>query len=217
MQVKAAMWNCRLKAYVLLDLRQEDTPMSRSIDLPDSVYTALEEAAAASGTTPAEWIEARLPQPAPAIEPECEGPPPRTLAERSEGYIGLFSSGATDLSERVGELYGEGMVEKHRARQLQAHQETATGTSVDLSACIYAALQEAASASGTTPEGWIAANLPLPALTVQPEPEGPSSLTLAERFAAHVGGFRSGRGDLSERHSELFTEGLVEKRRTGTL
>jgi hypothetical protein len=191
--------------------------MSRSVDLPDSVYTVLEEAAAACGTSPAEWIAARLPQPAPPIEPECDGQPPRTLADEFAGRVGAFSSGRGDLSERVSELYGEGIVEKHRARQLQAHQETATGTAVNLSACIYAALQEAASASGTTPEGWIAANLPLPASTVQPEPEGPSSLTLAERFAAHVGGFRSGRGDLSERHSELFTEGLVEKRRTGTL
>jgi hypothetical protein len=92
--------------------------MSRSVDLPDSVYAALEEAAASSGTTPAEWIAAHLPQPVPAPQPECERQPPRTLADEFAGYIGLFSSGCGDLSERVSEIYGEAMMEKHRARQL---------------------------------------------------------------------------------------------------
>jgi hypothetical protein len=195
---------------------EEDTPMSRSVELPEVVYAALEEAAAASGTTPAEWIAARVPQPAPAIGPECEGQPPRTLAERFEGYIGLVSCGPSDLSERHSELLAEGMVEKHRARQLSASHETASEIPVHLPACTFAALEEAASASGTTPEGWIAANLP-PASTVESGSEALPSTTLAERFAALVGGFRSGRGDLSERHSELFADGMVEKRRTGTL
>jgi len=92
--------------------------MSRSVDLPDSVYAALEEAATSSGTTPAEWIAARLPQPAPPIPPECEGKLPRTLADSWAGYIGRFSSDCGDLSERVSEVYGEALMEKHRARQL---------------------------------------------------------------------------------------------------
>jgi hypothetical protein len=190
--------------------------MSRSVDLPEAVYAALEEAAVASGTSPAEWIAARVPRPAPAAEPECEGQPARTLAERFEGYIGLFSSGPSDLSERVSEIYAEGTVEKHRARQLSGPQETASEIPVHLPACTFAALEEAASACGTTPEGWIAANLP-PVLAMQPGSKGLPSTTLAERFAALVGGFRSGRDDLSERHSELFAEGMEEKRRTGTL
>src|SRR5687768_999218 len=98
--------------------------MSRSIDLPDSVFAALEEAATASGTSPAEWIAAHLPQPAPTVEPECDGQPPRTLADEFAGRVGGFSSGRSDLSERVSELYGQGMVEKHRARQMSAHRET---------------------------------------------------------------------------------------------
>lgn len=191
--------------------------MSRSVDLPDSVYTALEEAAATCGTTPAEWIAAQLPQPAPAIEPECDGQPPRTLAERLKGRVGLICSGRRDLSERHSELFAEGMVEKHRARQLRTHQETVTGTSVDLSACTYAALEEAASASGTTPAGWITANLP-PVSPIRPEFEdAPPSGTLAERLAGLVGLVHSGRKDLSEQHSELFLEGMLEKRRTGHL
>jgi hypothetical protein len=35
--------------------------MSRSIELPDTVYTAIEVAARASGTTPADWIAAQVP------------------------------------------------------------------------------------------------------------------------------------------------------------
>jgi hypothetical protein len=113
--------------------------MSRSVDLPDSVYTALEAAATACGTTPAEWISARLPQPTSAIEPEYEGQPPRTLAdefagrvglfssserpqrtlaERFEGYLGLVSLDRTDLAARSSELFAEGMEEKHRDGRL---------------------------------------------------------------------------------------------------
>jgi hypothetical protein len=116
--------------------------MNRSIDLPEDVFAALEEAATASGTTPVEWIAARLPQSAPAVEPECEGQSPRTLADELAGRVGLLASGP-------------------------------------------------------------------------PIPEG--TPTPAERFAALVGGFRSERGDLAERHSELFMEGLLEKRRLGHL
>ena len=89
--------------------------MSRSVELPDSVYAALEAAASASGTTPAGWIAANVPHPAP--EPECEEKAPRTLADEFGEYIGMFSSGCGDLSERVSEIYGEGVLEKHRARQ----------------------------------------------------------------------------------------------------
>jgi hypothetical protein len=190
--------------------------MSRSIDLPDSVYTALEEAAVAAGTSPAEWIAAQLPDLAPAIEPEREGLPPRTLAERFEGRVGLIRSGRRDLSEHHGELIADGMVEKHRARQLSAHRETGSDRAVQLPASTFTALEEAARATGTTPEGWIAANLP-PTLVASEDEENAPPGTLAERLAGLVGLIRSGRNDLAERHSELFMEGLLEKRRTGTL
>ncbi|MFL5382688.1 MAG: hypothetical protein ACJ8GN_09270 [Longimicrobiaceae bacterium] len=90
--------------------------MSKSVELSDSVYAALEATASASGTTPAEWIAAKLPQPAPEPEPRCEEAP-HTLADEFGDYIGMFSSGCGDLSERVSEIYGEGVLEKHRARQ----------------------------------------------------------------------------------------------------
>ncbi len=36
--------------------------MSQTLKLPDAVYKALQEVAKASGTTPADWIAAHLPQ-----------------------------------------------------------------------------------------------------------------------------------------------------------
>lgn len=130
--------------------------MSRSVDLPDSVYAALEAAASAAGTTPAEWIAAKLPQPAPESEPESEGEAPRTLADEFGDYIGMFSS-----------------------------------KEMDGSVCASSNLS--------------------------PETEGTPRKTLAERLEGRVGLIHSGRSDLSERHSELFMEGLLEKRRTGHL
>jgi hypothetical protein len=41
-------------------------PMSRTIELPDAVYAALEKAAQADGTTPADWIAAQIPATTPA-------------------------------------------------------------------------------------------------------------------------------------------------------
>jgi hypothetical protein len=36
--------------------------MSQTLDLPDAVFKALQEVAAANGTTPADWIAAQLPE-----------------------------------------------------------------------------------------------------------------------------------------------------------
>jgi hypothetical protein len=41
--------------------------------------------------------------------------------------------------------------------------------------------------------------------------------TLYDMIKHRVGNFSSGYTDLAERHSEYFTEGLLEKRRMGTL
>jgi hypothetical protein len=46
--------------------------MSRTIELPEAVYAALEKAAQASGTTAAEWIAAQIPANRPA---DGEGSP----------------------------------------------------------------------------------------------------------------------------------------------
>jgi hypothetical protein len=84
---------------------------------------------------------------------------------------------------------------------------------------LYAALQAAADANGTTPLGWIAAQLPPTAGTVSAHeaPEG-GSKTLADRFAGRVGHVRSGgRERLSEAWGETFTDSVEEKRKAGRL
>jgi hypothetical protein len=87
------------------------------IEVSEDVYRELEEEALAIGTTPAQWIAARLSDPSAVLKGDRGAQPPRTLEDGFAGYIGLFSSGRGDLSERVSELFAEDMVEKHRARQ----------------------------------------------------------------------------------------------------
>jgi hypothetical protein len=79
---------------------------------------------------------------------------------------------------------------------------------------LYAALQAAADATGTTPLGWIAAQLPPPAGTVSAHDvlKG-GSKTLADLFAGRVGRVRSGgRERLSEACGETFTDYVEAKR-----
>ena len=79
---------------------------------------------------------------------------------------------------------------------------------------IFDALQQAASASGITPVGWIAAHLPEHA---EPAPTN-GAKTLADLFAGHIGGFSSGSEEpLSENCGEKFTDYLQQKRREGRL
>jgi hypothetical protein len=81
---------------------------------------------------------------------------------------------------------------------------------------VFDALQQAAAASGTTPVGWIAAQLP----TSQPADADstPRSKTLADLFVGHLGGISSdGKETLSENCGQRFTEHLLQKRREGRL
>jgi hypothetical protein len=81
---------------------------------------------------------------------------------------------------------------------------------------LYAALQAAADASGTTPLGWIAAQLPQTVGTVSAPEGGPK--TLADLFAGRVGRIRSGgREQLSEACGEKFTDYVEAKRKAGRL
>jgi hypothetical protein len=84
---------------------------------------------------------------------------------------------------------------------------------------LYAALQAVADANGTTPLGWIAAQLPHTAWTVS-APEAPEEgpKTLADLFAGRVGRVRSGgRERLSEACGETFTDYVEAKRKAGRL
>jgi hypothetical protein len=105
---------------------------------------------------------------------------------------------------------------------------------VELPDEVYQQVEEAAAAVGTTPAGWIAAQLPKRESEPPAAPQVPISQrlagrvgriasgeatpprTLADEFAGEIGVFH-GPGDLSQRIGERFAEGMAEKRRNGTL
>jgi hypothetical protein len=84
---------------------------------------------------------------------------------------------------------------------------------------VYAALKEAAEASGLTPVDWIAAHLPQAQGGEEMSTEQAGSpKTLAELFAGRVGRIRSGgKEHLSAGCGVKFTDYLEEKRRAGHL
>lgn len=93
--------------------------MSRMLELPDSLYDALREAAAARGLSPAAWISAHLSEdtvPAPSGE-KIESP--QTLADLFAGRVGQIGNGGQErLSESTGEQFAEHLEAKRRANHL---------------------------------------------------------------------------------------------------
>lgn len=88
---------------------------------------------------------------------------------------------------------------------------------VELPEAVYAALHEAAEASGMTPAAWIAAHLPGPSATDREQVQ-PTARTLADEFAGRTGVIGSGgQARLSEKTGEKFAEHLEAKRRAGHL
>lgn len=87
--------------------------MSKTLELPEPVFTALEEAAAASGTTPAGWVEAHLP----AVEEASVGA--KTLGDLFKGRVGRIRSGGREaLSEKGREFFEEHLERKRREGHL---------------------------------------------------------------------------------------------------
>jgi hypothetical protein len=99
---------------------------------------------------------------------------------------------------------------------------------------VYTRLVDAAQNEGTTPVGWIEQRLPTaececdkgkPERNVEYltderlEQMRKEGKTMRDLLGDLIGCIHSGRGDLraSERHSELFAEGMEEKRRQGRL
>lgn len=94
--------------------------MNQTVELPETVYTALRRAANARGITPAAWIAAHLPKPT-ALAPTEDAPEvaPGTVAERFAGRVGQIASGGRErLSEHTGERFGDHMEEKRRTGRL---------------------------------------------------------------------------------------------------
>jgi len=94
--------------------------MSHTLEIPDPLYSVLEEAAAANGLTPVDWIAAHLPQAEQAEEVKAgEWGHPGTLADLFRGRVGRVRSGGKErLSEDCGAQFAEYLEEKRRAGHL---------------------------------------------------------------------------------------------------
>ena len=91
--------------------------MSHLLEIPDALYSALQVAAEACGTTPLGWIAAHLP-PAAETAGTHDAPTgaPKTLAELFAGRVGRIRSGGTErLSEACGEKFTAYVEAKRRA------------------------------------------------------------------------------------------------------
>jgi hypothetical protein len=95
----------------------------------------------------------------------------------------------------------------------------AMNRTLELPENVYAALREAAEASGMTPADWIAAHLPSRDASAENGDDGqPSARTLAHEFEGRIGVIGSGGQErLSENTAESFTDHLEAKRRAGHL
>jgi hypothetical protein len=89
--------------------------MSQNLELPDPVFDALQQAAAASGTSPVGWIVAHLP---PSPTPFTANGA-KSLADLLAGYVGQFHSGSTKpLSENCGDRFADHLEQKRREGRL---------------------------------------------------------------------------------------------------
>ena len=94
--------------------------MSHTLEIPDPLYTALKEAADASGLTPVDWIAAHLSQAQRVAGTEAEqAGGPTTLADLFAGRVGrIRSGGKAHLSEECGAKFTDYLEEKRRAGHL---------------------------------------------------------------------------------------------------
>jgi hypothetical protein len=93
--------------------------MSRILEMPDAVYSVLQHAAQAEGTTPVGWISSRLPADPATQPPASTTASPRTLADLFAGRVGTIGSGGKRApSEKGSEEFGEYLQAKKRGGQL---------------------------------------------------------------------------------------------------
>lgn len=94
--------------------------MSHTLEIPDTLYAVLKEAADASGLTPVDWIAAQLPQTQRTAKVEIEqASGPGTLADLFAGRVGRIRSGGNErLSEECGTKFTDYLEEKRRAGHL---------------------------------------------------------------------------------------------------
>lgn len=85
--------------------------MSKSIEIPENLFTHLDRASAAEGLTPRVWLEDKLP--AEAV------PPTRSMAERLAGRLGRIGSetGHPSAAE-ASDAFAEYLLAKQREGRL---------------------------------------------------------------------------------------------------
>lgn len=94
--------------------------MSHMLEIPDTLYTALKEAADESGLTPLDWIATHFGQSQETKQEssEQEGSP-QTLADLFAGRVGrIRSNGQERLSEECGPKFTDYLEEKKRTGHL---------------------------------------------------------------------------------------------------
>jgi hypothetical protein len=88
--------------------------MSQNLELPDPIFDALQQAAAASGTSPAGWIAAHLPV-ASTLAPKDA----QSLADLLKGYVGTIRSGGkVAYSKNCGQHFSDYVIQKRREDRL---------------------------------------------------------------------------------------------------
>ena len=94
--------------------------MSQMLEMPDALYIALQDAAAARGLSPLAWIAAHLSPPqAPSNESLDQEHDPKTLADLFAGRVGRIGSGSKErLSEECGAAFTDYLEEKRKAGHL---------------------------------------------------------------------------------------------------
>ena len=91
--------------------------MSQMLEIPDALYTALQEAAAASGLSPLAWIAAHLPTPqVPSDEGLDQERGPKTLADLFAGRVGRIRRAAR-RSEECGGAFTDYLEEQTREKE----------------------------------------------------------------------------------------------------
>ncbi len=94
--------------------------MSHLLEIPDTLYIALKEAADANGLNPVEWIAAQLPQTQTTKGSEVgQVDSPKTLADLFVGRVGRIRNGGKEhLSEECGAKFADYLEEKRKAGHL---------------------------------------------------------------------------------------------------
>jgi hypothetical protein len=93
--------------------------MAQVLEIPDQIYTALEEAAAENDTTPVDWIASHLPVRPRSQKTSPSLDAPKTLADLFAGRVGTVHSGGKErLSEDCGEKFTTYLESKRQAGRL---------------------------------------------------------------------------------------------------